>query len=43
MVKVAIAGGTGDVGRTIVEIIKDNPRHEAVILTRKVMNSPGGP
>ncbi|CAG8219838.1 unnamed protein product [Penicillium salamii] len=35
MVKVAIAGGTGDVGRTIVEIIKDNPRHEAVILTRK--------
>ncbi|GME52454.1 unnamed protein product [Neofusicoccum parvum] len=35
MVKVAIAGGTGDVGRTILEVIKDNPSHEVVVLTRK--------
>ncbi|EOD43449.1 putative -like family protein [Neofusicoccum parvum UCRNP2] len=35
MVKVAIAGGTGDVGRTILEVIKDNPNHEVVVLTRK--------
>lgn len=36
MVKVAIAGGTGDVGRTILEVIKDNPSHEVIVLTRKV-------
>ncbi|RDW86052.1 putative-like family protein [Aspergillus mulundensis] len=35
MVKVAVAGGTGDVGRTIVEVLKDNPRHEAVVFTRR--------
>ncbi|KAL4874546.1 NAD(P)-binding protein [Aspergillus karnatakaensis] len=35
MVKVAVAGGTGDVGRTILEVIKNNPRHEAVVFTRK--------
>lgn len=35
MVKVAIAGGTGNLGRTIVEVMAGNPRHEAVILSRK--------
>ncbi|KAE8393517.1 hypothetical protein BDV23DRAFT_170204 [Aspergillus alliaceus] len=35
MVKVKISGGTGDVGPTIVEVIKDNLRHEAVVLIRK--------
>ncbi|KAF9634761.1 hypothetical protein BFW01_g5656 [Lasiodiplodia theobromae] len=36
MVNVAIAGGTGGVGRAIVEAIKDDPRHAAVILSRKI-------
>lgn len=36
MVKVAIAGGTGDVGRTIVEVIQNDSKHEAIVLTRKV-------
>lgn len=36
MVKVAIAGGTGDVGRTIVEVIRNDSKHEAIVLARKV-------
>ncbi|KAL6406666.1 hypothetical protein AUP68_09467 [Ilyonectria robusta] len=35
MVNVAIAGGTGGVGRAIVEAIKNDPRHTAVVLSRK--------
>ncbi|KPM41025.1 hypothetical protein AK830_g5565 [Neonectria ditissima] len=35
MVNVAIAGGTGGVGRAIVEAIKDDSRHTAVVLSRK--------
>ncbi|KAM0330566.1 hypothetical protein ACHAQA_003513 [Verticillium albo-atrum] len=35
MVNIAIAGGTGGVGRAIVEAIKDDPRHSAVVLSRK--------
>ncbi|KAJ9131027.1 NmrA-like family protein [Pleurostoma richardsiae] len=34
MVNVAIAGGTGNVGRTIVEIFKAQKRHQAFLLTR---------
>jgi nucleoside-diphosphate-sugar epimerase len=36
MVKVAIAGGSGGVGRTIVEALKDQKTHEFIILSRKV-------
>ncbi|KAF2146398.1 uncharacterized protein K452DRAFT_341044 [Aplosporella prunicola CBS 121167] len=35
MVNVAIAGGTGAVGRTILEVLKDHPQHTPIILTRK--------
>ncbi|KAB2574023.1 uncharacterized protein LTHEOB_12152 [Lasiodiplodia theobromae] len=35
MVKVAIAGGTGDLGRTIVEVMENHPHHQAIILSRK--------
>jgi len=36
MVKVAVAGGTGSVGRTIVDALKENPKHEVIVLARKV-------
>lgn len=36
MVTVAVAGGTGGIGSTIVDILRQNPRHKMVILTRKV-------
>ncbi|KAF4984069.1 hypothetical protein FDECE_17167 [Fusarium decemcellulare] len=35
MVKVAVAGGTGHVGRTIVETLVNDPRHDVFVLTRK--------
>lgn len=35
MVKVAVAGGTGGLGRTIVEALA-NSDHETVVLTREV-------
>lgn len=35
MVVVAIAGGTGNVGRTIVEAIKEAGKHEVLVLARK--------
>ncbi|WYZ35333.1 hypothetical protein EsH8_I_001609 [Colletotrichum jinshuiense] len=35
MVNVAIAGGTGGVGRSIVDALKDDPRHNTIILSRK--------
>lgn len=36
MVNVAIAGGTGAVGRTLVEVLASQEKHHAIILTRKV-------
>ena len=36
MVHVAVAGGTGNVGRTLVEAIVETSRHEVFVLTRKV-------
>ncbi|KEF62390.1 uncharacterized protein A1O9_00362 [Exophiala aquamarina CBS 119918] len=35
MVKVAVAGGTGSVGRTIVDALKESPKHEVIVLARK--------
>lgn len=36
MVVVAVAGGTGGVGRTIVETLRQNPRYKTIVLARKV-------
>jgi uncharacterized protein YbjT (DUF2867 family) len=36
MVTVAIAGGTGGVGRTIVEELVGQDKHQVLILSRKV-------
>ncbi|KAE9581796.1 Oxidoreductase BOA1 [Colletotrichum fructicola] len=35
MVNVAIAGGTGAVGKTLIEVMASQTKHQAVILTRK--------
>ncbi|KAF4333740.1 nmra-like family [Fusarium beomiforme] len=32
---VAVAGGQGDVGRTIVEVLRQNPQNRVLVLTRK--------
>ena len=36
MVTVAVAGGTGRVGRVIVDALRKSEEHEVVVLTRKV-------
>ena len=36
MVVVAVAGGTGGVGRTIVDALKASPVHTVIVLARKV-------
>ncbi|KAJ4341946.1 hypothetical protein N0V95_007071 [Ascochyta clinopodiicola] len=36
MVVVAVVGGTGNVGRTIVDAFKENGEHEVIVLARKV-------
>lgn len=36
MVKVAVSGGLGNVGKTIVEVLKDDPKHDVIVLSRKV-------
>lgn len=36
MVVVAVFGGTGSVGKTIVEALKEDGTHEVVVLGRKV-------
>lgn len=36
MVTVAVAGGTGGIGRTIVETLVEQGKHKVVILSRKV-------
>ncbi|KAJ3532106.1 hypothetical protein NM208_g8588 [Fusarium decemcellulare] len=35
MVKVAIAGGTGVVGKTLVDVLAEQTKHQGIILTRK--------
>lgn len=37
MVNVAIAGGTGAVGKTLIEVMASQTKHQAVVLTRKVL------
>jgi uncharacterized protein YbjT (DUF2867 family) len=36
MVIVAVAGGTGGVGKTIVETLVQNSQHQVIVLTRSV-------
>lgn len=36
MVVVAVAGGTGNVGRTIVETLLQSNKHQVIVLARKV-------
>jgi predicted dinucleotide-binding enzyme len=36
MVIVAVIGGTGNVGKTIVDALKEDEKHEVIVLTRKV-------
>jgi NAD dependent epimerase/dehydratase family enzyme len=36
MVTVAVAGGTGNVGRTIVDAFAMSRKHSVIVLTRKV-------
>jgi hypothetical protein len=36
MVTVAVAGGTGNVGRTIVDALEKSQKHDVIVLTRKV-------
>lgn len=33
---VAVAGGTGNVGRTIVETLAQSSKHKVIVLARKV-------
>lgn len=42
MVVVAVAGGTGQLGRTLVEAILSTAKHEVFILSRKVGKAGGG-
>lgn len=36
MVTVAVAGGAGNLGRNIVDALKENPKHTVIVLVRKV-------
>ena len=36
MVMVAVAGGTGNVGRTIVDALEKSQKHDVIVLTREV-------
>lgn len=38
MVNIAIAGGTGNMGGTIAEVLKENPKHKVIVLSRKVIS-----
>ncbi|KPM35283.1 hypothetical protein AK830_g11276 [Neonectria ditissima] len=40
MVNVAVVGGTGHVGKTIVEVLHQDPRHSAIVLSRKQAVTP---
>jgi uncharacterized protein YbjT (DUF2867 family) len=37
MVVVAVAGGTGNVGRAIVETLLESAKHKVIVLGRKVI------
>lgn len=41
MVTVAVAGGSGDVGRTIVDALKESPKHKVIVLVRKESKAQG--
>lgn len=36
MVKVAVAGGLGNLGKTITELLVSDQKHEVIVLSRKV-------
>jgi NAD dependent epimerase/dehydratase family enzyme len=36
MVTIAIAGGTGHIGQTLAEVLKESPKHKLILLSRKV-------
>lgn len=36
MVRVAVIGGSGHVGKTFVEVLKSDPGHSVIVLSRKV-------
>jgi len=36
MVKVAVAGGRGNLGAAIVETLASDPRHDVIVLSRDV-------
>jgi uncharacterized protein YbjT (DUF2867 family) len=36
MVVVAVVGGTGNVGKTVVDALKESKEHEVVVFARKV-------
>ena len=36
MIKVAVVGGSGDVGRTVVDVLRDDSRYEVIVLGRSV-------
>ncbi|GJC82992.1 oxidoreductase swnN [Colletotrichum liriopes] len=42
MVTVAVAGGTGAVGRTLVEVLSQQTKHRAIVLSRKAPASEEG-
>ncbi|KAH8667837.1 hypothetical protein BGZ61DRAFT_430086 [Ilyonectria robusta] len=42
MVNVAVLGGTGHVGKTIVEVLNDDPKHSVIILSRKASTADTG-
>jgi predicted dinucleotide-binding enzyme len=40
MVTVAVIGGTGNVGKTIVDAFLADGKHEVIVITRKVRLNP---
>lgn len=36
MVVVAVVGGTGNVGKTLVDALKENGKYEVIVFARKV-------
>ncbi|KAH8647946.1 hypothetical protein BX600DRAFT_518347 [Xylariales sp. PMI_506] len=39
MVVVAVAGGSGNLGRTIVEVLKESQQHKVIVLARKAIDT----
>lgn len=42
MVTVAVAGGAGNLGRNIVDALKESPKHTVIVLVRKVSDRGSG-